>query len=183
MALTMEGYVHTVAFSPDGNRIAAGDATDAIRIWDASTGQEIKSLSGHQGILCTVLFTADGKRLVSGAYDGTIRIWDCATGEEILTLRGHKNANVECLDLSPDGKRIVSASFTTVKLWDAETGAELMTVSPEYGALGVAFSPDGTIIAGAGSPRPGNSNNISLWFSGPRQGEAAAEGQSHKQSR
>jgi WD40 repeat protein len=183
MALAMEGYVHTVAFSPDGNRIAAGDATDAIRIWDAPTGQEIKTLSGHQGLLCTVLFTPDGKRLVSGAYDGTIRIWDCATGNELLTLRGHKNANIECLDLSPDGKRIVSASFSTVKLWDAETGAELMTVSPDYGAMGVAFSPDGTIIAGAGGPGPNQPSNISLWFSGPRQGEVAAEGQPHGQSR
>jgi WD40 repeat protein len=98
----------------------------------------------------------------TGAYDGTIKVWNSTTGEELMTLLGHKENHIESLAISPDGKRIVSGSFTSTKLWDAETGAELMTISDEYGAMGLAFSPDGNTIAGAGGPQRGD---ISLWQS------------------
>ena len=157
--------VHAVAFSPDGKHIAVGDGDRTIRIWDALTGREIMALSGHTSVICNVLFTPDGERLVSGAYDGTIRIWDYETGDQVMTILGHKQKNIESLAISPDGKRIVSGSFSTVKIWDASTGAELMTISPEHGALGLAFSPDGKTIAGTrGRLGP---NDIILWSSVP----------------
>jgi len=164
LVLPAQENVHYVAFSPDGKRIAAADGTKAIRIWDASTGEEMIILSGHKGVICTVLFTPDGKRIVSGAYDGTVRIWDSATGDPLFTLRGHKQTTIESLAISPDGKRIVSGSFAEVKLWDTDTGAELMTISTE-GALGLAFSPDGRIIAGASGREQ---SNITLWQANPR---------------
>jgi WD40 repeat protein len=89
--------------------------------------------------------------------------------ERIGSFIGHKSTHIECLDLSPDGTRIVSGSFATTKLWDAETGSELMTISDEHGALGIAFSPDGKIIACAGGPDPRDPYNITLWRSGPGQ--------------
>lgn len=157
--------VHAVAFSPDGKRIAVGDGDRVIRIWDSLTGQEMMALSGHTSVICNVLFTPDGERLVSGAYDGTVRIWDSETGNQIMTIIGHKQKNIESLAISPDGTRIVSGSFSSTKMWDAETGAELMTISPEYGALGLAFSPDGKTIAGTRSRLA--ANDIILWSSGP----------------
>ncbi len=161
LRIPVQGYVHYVAFSPDGTRIAAAESNHLILILDASTGEELMSLTGHEWLVSTVRFTPDGTRIISGAYDGTVRIWDSATGAQLHTLLGHKNGNIESLAISPDGKRIVSGSFASVKMWDLETGAELMTISGKQ-ALGLAFSPDGKIIAGASNQGTG----ITLWKTG-----------------
>jgi WD40 repeat protein len=154
-----------VTYSPDARLIASG-GSGVIKIWDAATGTELKSLSGHRYTIRSVAFTPDSKRIISGGYDATVRIWDIATGEEIAVLYGH-NKNVEAVAVSPDGKRIVSGSFISVILWDVETGAELMTL-PSDGSLAVSFSPDGKTIA-AGVHDQDN-DSIALWQSGTNPG-------------
>lgn len=156
-----EDAVHCLAFSPNGRRIASADFK-TMRIWDASSGKQVMTIDGHKWLISTILFTLDGDRIVTGAYDGTIKVWDSATGDQLMTLLGHKENHIESLAISPDGKRIVSGSFASTKLWDAVTGAELMTVSDEYGAMGLAFSPDGKTVAGGCGPKPGD---ITLWES------------------
>jgi WD40 repeat protein/tRNA A-37 threonylcarbamoyl transferase component Bud32 len=162
-----EDAVHYLAFSPNGRRIASADFK-TIRIWDASSGKQVMTIDGHKWLISTILFTPDGDRIITGAYDGTIKVWDSATGDQLMTLLGHKENHIESLAISPDGKRIVSGSFASTKLWDAVTGAELMTISDEYGAMGLAFSPDGKTIAGGCGPKPGD---ITLWESESRQAE------------
>ncbi len=161
-----------VALSPDGTRVAAGgvEVGAEIRLWDASTGKNLRTLSGHTAAVRAILFTPDGKRLVSGAGDATIRIWDAASGEEVMTLFGHKDY-VEPLAISPDGTRIVSSGRDgTTKVWDTATGAEVMTLTQQSSCI--AFSPDGTMIAGGEGPQDGD---ITLWKSGLRSAAGAAD--------
>ncbi|MCH2127261.1 MAG: protein kinase, partial [Pirellulaceae bacterium] len=81
--------VWSVSFSPDGRRIASASWDKTIRLWDASTGEELHTLKGHSDLVMSVSFSPDGTRIASGGADRTIRLWDASTGEELHTLKGH----------------------------------------------------------------------------------------------
>ncbi|KIL54001.1 hypothetical protein M378DRAFT_40905, partial [Amanita muscaria Koide BX008] len=120
------GGVISIAFSPDGKRIASG-SHDQIYIWDAETGLQVgKPLKGHIYSVTSVAFSPDGKRIASGSWDDIICIWDAETGLQVGNpLKGHTNW-VTSVAFSPDGKRIASGSWDeTIYIWDAETGLQV----------------------------------------------------------
>ena len=65
----------SVAFSPDGKRLAVGSG-GTVKISDALSGQELLALWGHTAGVTSVAFSPDGKRLATGSYDGTVQVWD-----------------------------------------------------------------------------------------------------------
>ena len=94
-------------------------------------------------------FSPEGKRLASCSWPGAVKVWDAQTGQELLSLKGH-TAGVHSVAFSPDGKRVAAQSqYNTVKVWDAQTGQETLTLKSGRGR-GLAFSPDGHRLAGAG---------------------------------
>src|SRR5262245_25116494 len=140
--------VFSVAFSPDGRRLATGSKASAVKLWDAATGQELLTLKGDSNYVWSVAFSPDGKRLATGSEDHTAKLWDAATGQELLTLKGHSGP-VMSVAFSPDGKKLATGSKDPiVKLWDTVTGQELLTLKGQSGtAFSVAFSPDGRRLA------------------------------------
>ena len=71
-------------------------------MWDAMTGEELKSLAGHTNSVWSVAFSPDGSHIVSGSDDKTIRVWDATSGEELKSLAGHTSL-VWSVAFSPDG--------------------------------------------------------------------------------
>ena len=67
--------ITAIAFSPDGTRMASGDANGTLLFWDANTGQKLQELYGHFDYIQFLQFSPDGKTLVSRSADGTIRFW------------------------------------------------------------------------------------------------------------
>ncbi len=143
--------VSSVVFSPDGQRLASGSSDKTIRLWDAATGTELRTLTGHADSVSSVVFSPDGQRLASGSSDKTIRLWDAATGTELRTLTGHTDEVIGVV-FSPDGQRLASGSSDkTIRLWDAATGTELRTLTGHTDeVIGVVFSPDGNTLASGG---------------------------------
>jgi len=150
--------VYFVAFSPDGKTLASAGHDKTIRLWETTTGKEIRTLQGHQAEVTALEFSPDGKRLASASHDETIRLWETATGKELCTLWGHQG-RVTSVTFSPDGKSLASASTDgLVRLWEAARGKEIRTLERQAEVTSVAFSPDGRSLASACSD-----GSIRLW--------------------
>ncbi|MFI5460795.1 MAG: protein kinase [Isosphaerales bacterium] len=167
--ITLTGHatndVMSVAFSPDGQWLASSSRGRTVKVWDAKTGQEIRTLSGHTNVVESVAFSPDGQRLASASSNGTVKVWESATAHEILPLRLYTLA-VNSVAFSPDGQRLASASDDkTVKVWDAATGQEIRTLKGHTDIVSsVAFSPDGQQLASAGQD-----GTVKVWDAGTGQ--------------
>ena len=148
---TLAGHsdsIMSIAFSPDGKRLASGSADKTIKVWDTQTGALKQTLTGHSNGVHSLEFSPDGRTLASGSDDKTIKLWEAQTGALKLTLPGH-NSPVHTIAFSPDGKYLASGSTDkTIKLWDTQTGALRQTLTGHSDTVKhVAFSPDGKHLA------------------------------------
>jgi WD40 repeat protein len=128
--------VYSVAWSPDGYRIASASKDYTVQVWDAVTGKRLYTLHADSDAVSSLAWSPDGKRIASGGFDSTVRVWNALTGEDIqvynehqvqvwdaftgnnlLVYRGHSN-KVWSVAWDPEGKRIASASKDqTVQVW------------------------------------------------------------------
>jgi WD40 repeat protein len=154
---TLQGHtdqVGSVAWSPDGTRLAATGINGLVKVWQADHIDQPLTLYEPKRSAQTVAWSPNGKRLASTGRDNTINVWDPATQQVTLTLVGH-TGGVWSLSWNPAGTRLASASRDkTVKVWDTATGKELRTLKaltapnePDHDMTAVAWSPDGACLA------------------------------------
>ena len=192
---TLTGHsesVNSVAISPDGQILVSSSHTvvsvrtvvnynseshtavmgnvyntiNKIKIWQLSTGQELRTLEGDASVL-SLAISPDGQILVSGSADNTIKIWQLSTGEELRTLTGHSES-VNSVAISPDGQILVSGSDDkTIEIWQLSTGQKLRTLTGAGSINSLAISPDGQILASSDTVvhfmGGSNDNTIKIW--------------------
>jgi WD40 repeat protein len=158
-----EGYtpagcfpLRSVAWSPDGRRIAMGGNDKAVTVFWTGNWTVERVFTGHTASILTTDFSPDGRYIASGsgtdkvemdnaADENDIRIWDLENGTQVADMRGHRDGVME-VRWSPDGKRLVSASDDkTVRLWRTSNWTlEGELRGHTLGVLCADFSPDGS---------------------------------------
>jgi WD40 repeat protein len=140
-----------LAISPDGRRALSGSADNTVRLWDVTSGQEVRRFLGHTDDVNAVAFSADGKRAVSAGRDRTVRVWDVETGAAVRVFRGHTEPVLSAA-LDAGGRLAVSGGQDgTVRLWDVAGGTEVRSLAGHEGwVAAVAISPDGERVLSGG---------------------------------
>jgi WD40 repeat protein len=167
--------VHSIAFSPDGKRLASGSSDKSVRLWDTATGERILTLTqpdqmvsgqrhrGIPGMVFCVAFSPDGALLASGGGDGVgeygeVVLWDLPSGKLRQRLLGSGEKQVWAVAFSPDQKLLVSGQTDgTIKLIDVSTGAITRQWSAMAQLRSLAISPDGSVLA------TGLRKDVKLW--------------------
>ncbi len=177
------GKVEQTALSFDGRYLAAvmsrGQAEDGhLRLWETSTGNQIRLDLGNTFGASCVCFLADGKTLASAGYDGVVHLWNVEDGVEHPISNGPAGP-VDVLKFSPSGDLLASAtSDGTVRVWDTVKGLQLHVfrdhVMPKVAMRGyvranccsLQFSPDGHFVFSTGigfGMAPANMHPPELW--------------------
>jgi WD40 repeat protein len=162
--------VWSVAFSPDGRTIAAGDSNGGLHLFDLEIpgSQPVFDIHGHVGGIPAVAFSHEGTSLASASCDGTVRLWssqDAGVDEAhaltlVRELRGHDDAVISIAFSVEDTLLASGSRDQTIRIWDLEQPEDDPGVlgGREEWVRAVAFSPGGKTLAASSAD-----SAIRLW--------------------
>jgi WD40 repeat protein len=171
--------VWSVAFSPDGQRIASGSFDKTAKLWRADSGALIQTLTAHAQAVVGVAFSPDGQLLATSGDDSTVRLWRVNDGTLLRTISadnhiykvafsrdgqwlagaGREHGALGTLWKKLTGKWLKGEKGTTVRLWRVSDGSlQQELTGHDVNAGSVAFSPDGNWLASGSEDR-----TVKLW--------------------
>jgi WD40 repeat protein len=147
--LRSDGPVFGIAFSPDGRslastglstrnvkkqKLAAASGESPVKLWDVSSGTELRAFSGAVESAASVAFSPDGSQLAAVGWDQAVILWQVATGEaRTLRRRTSSRSSVSCtVAFSSDGKYL-AAGGANVTVWEVATAREVLNVKASVG--------------------------------------------------
>lgn len=153
-------FVSQGKFTTDGRFILTGSLDRTARLWDATTGVEVKRFThgatNYEGITAVALSRDGGYMLTGGGVSKTVKLWEAASGRLVRTF---VTVNwIDSVEFSPDDRTILIGGNNNTRddespgLWDVTTGQEIRRFSGHEtgGVRSVSFSPDGRLVLTGG---------------------------------
>jgi WD40 repeat protein len=159
------GWVTSIAFSADGQRLASGGWDETVKFWEVPSGEKLSTVEGKIKRVEAVAFSRDGRWLAAENSNYAVTLWDATTGQAIRTLTGSPpsgpgNNWVYSIAFSPDGRWLAAGvDNKTIRVWDVTNGRPMRDLagSPRS-VIYIAFSPDGRWLASGGDDK-----TIKIW--------------------
>ncbi|MBL8100631.1 MAG: WD40 repeat domain-containing protein [Anaerolineales bacterium] len=147
-------WVRSLAWSPDGSKIAVGSSNHTVTIWDVQSGRLLITISSHTSSVRDLAWSPDGKMLASGAGDGVVFIWNPQTGNMIKQLTTTEQDALGFLSWSPDSYWLAFTGHSgDILIWDVDNNQEILFFDSSGETnlknliTGISWSPDGTRLA------------------------------------
>lgn len=152
------GQAHWMCQSPDG-RLLAVPCSNIVVLFDTSTGELKRILTGADQRVFRTAFSPDGKLVAAGGGNSGPKIWNVETGE-LLTTLGSEGLTTLSVAFSPDGTKLADSCWEgMIHVWDVAHRSLLHTMNGHMGLTHqVAFSPDGQQLASANEYK-----TVSIW--------------------
>ncbi len=97
-------------------------------MWDAHSGQRVRALAGHPGVVSALTWAPSGELVLSGGSDGRLRWWEVPSLQCVRVREAHQGA-VQALKVSPDGRTLASCGDDgAITLCDLQSGEHLRTL-------------------------------------------------------
>ncbi|MBI4953997.1 MAG: WD40 repeat domain-containing protein [Myxococcales bacterium] len=146
----LEGAVNSLAFSPDGTRVASGAADGTVRIWRTSPGPAPRRLRGDVGRVRALAFDGQGRRLAVGGHDGRLQLWDAATGR-VVVERTLEPGPVTALGFAASGQLLaVGSQDGRLRVLRADGRERACLRAHDAPVTAVAFRADGSqLVSGS----------------------------------
>ena len=168
--LEHEAYVWALAFSPNGQFLAAGDDGGTVKVWDFKKQRVIAQLEGDPNAVYAVTFSPDSRTLATAGYHGQIKLWSVSNWALHGTLENRGTTHT--LDFSADGKVLASTGHSEVTLWSVESGTDIASLTGHSGwVYGTAFSPNGRTLVSSGDDGTVRLQNIETYLKTLQQRE------------
>jgi hypothetical protein len=146
-----------LAFSPDGQILAAIDRYGRYRRFDPASGNPTEPAANDPYNSSGLAFLADGHTVVSRDGKDSLRLRDAGEETAPRTLTSPVSGYGQRLTAALRAPVVAAVFEHSVVLWDADSGRVLATLAQEATVFGLALSPDGRTVA------VGDGRRLKLW--------------------
>ena len=159
----LEGHerdVLAMAFSPDGSRLASGGTAGVLHLWDAETGERIRTLTPSGPQVRGLAWGAGGQHLIAVGDNGLLQVWDATSGARVSQATEELEGDLHDVAISASGKLFATCgNDASVRIWQLPGCNQIsQNRQHDYGVISVAWHPRRRRIASGGADK-----TIHIW--------------------